>query len=210
MKKILFSIFYLSLLALFLISCGSNKSTDTPDQVVSNFLEALQQQNYASAKAYYAEDLDNMAQFRNQIEDISPGVANKLFEKMADFSFTIHNVTIDPNDSNKATVSATIDAYDLGKSFESTVLEYIKTDLEMTFDGAKSEDIIKQAEEVIVKDIESSEKTFSTDVTIPLTKDNDTWKLDKISDNTAFLNALSGNIIDTINQLSEIVNTKAS
>ena len=203
MKKSFVSIIFLSLLIMLFVSCSHTQNqVDTPDIVASNFLQALQQQNYASAKTYYAENLDNMANFRNQIEEISPSVANKLFSKMSDFSYTINEVTINPDDSTKANVAATITAYDLGKAFESTVLDYIKTDLEMTFDGATSDDVIKQAEEVIVKDIESSEKTFVSDVTIALTKENDTWKIDKISDNPALLNALSGNIIDTINQLS--------
>lgn len=209
MKKSFISIVFLSLLIMLFVSCNQNQSqVDAPDTVVSNFLQAVQQQNYASAKTYYAENLDNMANFRNQIEEISPSVANKLFSKMSDFSYMVHEVTIDPNDSTKASVALTITAYDLGKAFESTVLDYIKTDLEMTFDGSTSDDIIKQAEEVIVKDIESSEKTFVSDVTITLTKENNTWKLDKISDNTALINALSGNIINTIDQLSAQLQNK--
>lgn len=209
MKKSFISIVFLSLLIMLFVSCNQNQSqVDAPDTVVSNFLQAVQQQNYASAKTYYAENLDNMANFRNQIEEISPSVANKLFSKMSDFSYMVHEVTIDPNDSTKASVALTITAYDLGKAFESTVLDYIKTDLEMTFDGSTSDDIIKQAEEVIVKDIESSEKTFVSDVTITLTKENNTWKLDKISDNTALINVLSGNIINTIDQLSAQLQNK--
>lgn len=209
MKKSFISIVFLSLLIMLFVSCNQNQSqVDSPDTVVSNFLQAVQQQNYASAKTYYAENLDNMANFRNQIEEISPSVANKLFSKMSDFSYTVHEVTIDPNDSTKASVAVTITAHDLGKAFESTVLDYIKTDLEMTFDGSTSDDIIKQAEEVIVKDIESSEKTFVSDAIITLTKENDTWKLDKISDNTTLINALSGNIINTIDQLSAQLQNK--
>lgn len=209
MKKSFVSIIVLSLLVMLFVSCGHTQSqVDGPDSVTSNFLQALQQQNYASAKTYYAENLDNMANFRNQIEEISPSVANKLFSKMSDFSYTINEVTIDPDDSTRASVTATITAYDLGKSFESAVLDYIKTDLEMTFDGATSDDVIEKTEEIIVKEIESSEKTFVSDVTISLTRENDTWKIDKISDNPTLLNALSGNIINTIDQLSASLESK--
>lgn len=209
MKRLFISIVFLSLLIMLFVSCTQNQSqVDSPDTVVSNFLKALQQQNYASAKTYYAENLDNMANFRNQIEEISPSVANKLFSKMADFSYTVKEVTINPDDPTKANVAVTIKAHDLGKAFESTVLDYLKTDITMTFDGATSDDVIKKAEEVIVKDIESSEQTFVSDVTVSLTKEGDTWKLDKISDNPDLLNALSGNIIDTINQLSASLTSK--
>lgn len=222
MKKTLFSIFYISLLALLLIGCNSNNNSNnnpnsimnhithtesTPNEAVSNFLEAAKQQNYAHAKTYYSENLDNMSQFKNQVEEISPTVANKFFDKISDFSYEIHDTSISSDDPNKATVTATIQAYDLGKSFEATVLDYIKTDLEMTFDGAKNDEIIKQVEETLVKDIESSEKTFTTDVTISLTKENDTWKLNKISDNPSLLNALSGNIIATIDKLLNHLNS---
>lgn len=203
MKKTLIPIIFLSLLLVCFVGCNRNSSqVDTPDQVVSHFLQALQQQNYAKAKAHYSENLDNMAHFRNQIEEISPSVAHDLFSKMSDFSYTTEEVTIDPKDSSKASVVTTITSYDLGKSFESTVLDYIRTDLEMTFDGSSSDDIIKKTEETIVKDIESSQKTFVSKVIINLTKEDDTWKVDKISDNPALLNALSGNIINTIDQLS--------
>lgn len=208
MKKSFLAILYLSLFILLLAGCNNESASkeDSPDAAVTNFLQALQQQNYASAKEYYAENLDNMAQFRNQVEDISPGIAKKLFEKMADFSYTIQDTYIDSSDPNKAKVTVTIDAYDLGKSFESTVLEYIKTDIEMTFDGSKSDDIIKEADSTLSKDIDESKKDFSSEVTISLTKDNDKWKVDKISENKDLLNALSGNIINTIEKLSDQLN----
>lgn len=232
MKKSFFTILYLSLFILLIVGCGNSNSgsgsnsgsssgsnsssesnsgsesgsssgEESPDTAVTNFFKALQQQDYASAKSYYSENLDNMAQFKNQIEDIAPGVATKFFEKLADFSYIIHDTTINPNDSSKATVKATINAYDLGKSFESTVLDYIKTDIGMTFDGAKSDDIIKQAEATLAQEIDKTEEHFSTDVSISLTKEEDKWKLDKIGENKDLLNALSGNIIDTIDKLSD-------
>ena len=95
MKKFLFSSFLFCLLLLTLVGCNqaqsqgqgqiqgqsqddatSQVSSDGPDAVVSDFLKALQQENYASVKSSYSENLDNMANFRNQIEDISPSVAN--------------------------------------------------------------------------------------------------------------------------------------
>lgn len=204
MKK---SFFYFTALFVILFSlCGcSNQSpsTSTPEGTVEAFFKGLQHQQYSSTESYYSENMDNMANFRNQIEVISPHVANELFNKMADFSYTIEDVTTDSVAPNKAIVNATITAYDLGKSFERTVLDYIKSDIKMTFDGAKSEDIIKSVEDTLVKEITQVKTKFTTSVQIAVTKKDDTWQVDKISDNPALMNALSGNILSTIDYLSK-------
>lgn len=210
MKKLNLCILLLILTTFILSGCQSSSATDPPDQAVDQFLQALQKQDYAGSNAYYAENLDNMANFHNQIEDISPQVANELFSKMAAFTYTIDQVTIDSSDSSKAQVTVTLTAYDLGAPFEKALLDYIRSDLEMTFDGAKSEDIIKQAEKVIVKEIQGVSQTFNTQVTIYLTQKDGTWQLDKISDNPELLNALSGNIIFTIDKLSDLIDTTHS
>ena len=198
---------FISILLIFCLTSCSKQETENPGETVVNFLNALQQQNYASAKAYYSENLDNLPNFRNKIEAISPAVANELFNKLADFSYTIKKVEIDPNDKNKASVTVSLQCYDLGSAFQNIILDYLKTDLEMTFDGAKDEEIIQKAEETILADIAKSEKNFRQAIIIALTKEDDVWKLDKISENRELLNALSGNIINTIEEINNDINT---
>ena len=198
---------FISILLIFCLTSCSKQETENPGETVVNFLNALQQQNYASAKAYYSENLDNLPNFRNKIEAISPAVANELFNKLADFSYTIKKVEIDPNDKNKASVTVSLQCYDLGSAFQNIILDYLKTDLEMTFDGAKDEEIIQKAEETILADISKSEKNFRQAIIIALTKEDDVWKLDKISENRELLNALSSNIINTIEEINNDINT---
>ncbi len=198
---------FISILLIFCLTSCSKQETENPGETVVNFLNALQQQNYASAKAYYSENLDNLPNFKNKIEAISPAVANELFNKLADFSYTIKKVEIDPNDKNKASVTVSLQCYDLGSAFQNIILDYLKTDLEMTFDGAKDEEIIQKAEETILADIAKSEKNFRQAIIIALTKEDDVWKLDKISENRELLNALSGNIINTIEEINNDINT---
>ena len=185
----------LTVLFIFCLTACSKTETENPGETVVSFLNALQQQNYASAKAYYTENLDNLPNFRNKIEAISPAVATELFNKLANFSYTTRKVEIDPNDKDKAEVTISIQCYDLSDVFENIILDYLKTDLEMTFDGAKDEEITQKAEETILKDISNSEKDFRRTITIHLTKTDDAWKLTKLSENKELLNALSGNII---------------
>lgn len=197
----------LTVLFIFCLTACSKTETENPGETVVSFLNALQQQNYASAKAYYTENLDNLPNFRNKIEAISPAVATELFNKLADFSYTTRKVEIDPNDKDKAEVTISIQCYDLSDVFENIILDYLKTDLEMTFDGAKDEEITQKAEETILKDISNSEKDFRRTITIHLTKTDDAWKLTKLSENKELLNALSGNIMEAIEEIDQEINT---
>ena len=207
MKKSFFYLLSLIFSLFILCSCSLGTSDqNTPEATIKAFMKALQNQDYSTTETYYAENMDNMANFRNQVEVISPHVATELFNKMSDFTYVINDVTTDSSDSNKAIANVTITAYDLGSSFESTVLDYIKSDIEMTFDGAKSEDIIKSIEDTLVNDIKTANTTFNTTVDIHLTNKDGSWKVDKISDNPELLNALSGNIIHTINSLKQLNN----
>lgn len=200
----------LILICMLLLSCltsCSKQDTENPGETVVNFLNGLQQQNYASVKTYYSENLDNVANFKNKIEAISPAVANELFSKLADFSYTIKKVEIDSNDENKAYVTVSLQCYDLGTPFKNIITDYLKTDLEMTFDGAKDDEIVKKAEETILNDIAKSQKTFRRTVVISLAKQDNVWKLNKISENKELLNCLSGNIINTIESITNEINT---
>lgn len=206
MKKKALLILICMLLLSCLTSC-SKQDTENPGETVVNFLNGLQQQNYASVKTYYSENLDNVANFKNKIEAISPAVANELFSKLADFSYTIKKVEIDSNDQDKAYVTVSLQCYDLGTPFTNIITDYLKTDLEMTFDGAKNDEIIKKAEETILDDISKSQKTFRRTVVISLAKQDDIWKLNKISENQELLNCLSGNIINTIKNITNQIDT---
>ena len=205
MKKLSFLILISSLLVFTLIGCSNSASEENPGEVTINFLKALQQQNYSSVKQYYTENIDNLSNFKNKIESISPHVANELFGKMAEFDYTIDKVEISSEDPNKAIVTVTMKCYDLGKAFESTILEYTKTDLEMTFDGSKNEEILKKAEETIMTDINNSEQSFIKTVPVYLTKKDESWKVDTLSKSSEFLNALSGNILNTIDEISQSI-----
>ena len=204
-KKCLLLLF--ALLFIFCLTACSKTETENPGETVVSFLNALQQQNYTAAKAYYTENLDNLPNFRNKIETISPRVATELFNKLADFSYTVKKVEIDANDKNKALVTIGIQCYDLGDVFKNIMLDYLKTDLEMTFDGAKDEELTNKAEEIILDEISNSEKDFRRTIIVHLTKIDDVWKLDKISKNKDLLNALSGNVIEAIEEINQEIDT---
>lgn len=206
MKKRTLFLILSTFIVLCLIGCNSQPDRN-PGETTSSFLQAMQHQDYSSVKTYYAENVDNFPNFKNKVESISPQVANELFSKMADFTYTVEQVAIDSNDPTKATTTVTLRCYDLGKAFESIILDYLDTDLTMTFNGAKDDEIVKKAEDVIVKQIDESKQDFIASIPISLTLKDNTWKVDKLEGNPDLMNALSGNILYTIRSLTNTLNS---
>lgn len=204
MKKRTILFILSTFIALCLIGCGTEPPTNL-GETTNAFLQAMQHQDYASIKSYYAENVDNFPNFKNKVESISPKVANELFSKMADFSYTVEQVTIDPNDETKATVIVTFRCYDLGTAFQSIVLDYLDKDLTMTFNGSKDDEIVQEAETVIVARIDESQQNFVRTIPITLTLTDNTWEVDKLEGNPDLMNALSGNILYTIRDLMNTI-----
>ena len=209
MKKSLMVILTVFLYMLIVTGCTSNQSqnntqsisstAEIPEGAVSHFLSELQHENFAGAKAYYVENMDNMANLRNQLEAISPSVANKIFSKLADFTYTIESTIIDSNTPSQSTVYVTMDYYDVGQTIETILLDYIGNDISMTYDGSKDDDITKKVDEASSEALNSTTKTTESHIPISLVLEDDKWKVTKLSENPELLNALSGNIINTFN-----------
>ena len=99
--------------------------------------------------------------------------------------------------------------YDVGKAFETTLLEYMKNDISMTYDGKKDDDISKKADEIITEVLDKSSKETLSHIPVSLVLEDSNWKVTKISENPELLNALTGNIVKTIEKLiTTIHNTK--
>ncbi len=198
MKKLRYII--LLTFMIFTISGCNSPEQDNPGEVAVGFLNAMMSQDYTHAKSYYTENLDNLPNFRNKIEAISPLVANEIFDKMADFNYTTKNVSLDSNNPDKAYVTISIQSYDFKDLYKTIFTDYIKTDLEMTFDGASDDEITKEAEDKLLSLINSASRDYYKTVVISLSKTDNTWKIDKISENKELLDALSGNIISAIEE----------
>lgn len=185
----------------------NNTSIDTtPEEAMEGLLKALQQQNFSKAKQFYVENFDNMANFRNQLEDISPTVANQFFSKLADFTYTIETTSIDSNNPSQATAYISMTYHDIGKAFEITLLEYTKNNISMTYDGKKDDDISKIADTIVTEALDKSSKTTLSHIPVSLTLEDTNWKVGKMSESPELLNALSGNLLNTIDKLSTTIN----
>lgn len=178
----------------------------TPAEVVDKFLTNLQHQKYTGNSATYKENLDNMADFKNQIETISPTVATALFDKLSAFTYTIDDVIYDENDDTKSTVLVTMNYYDIGSKFDEALLSYIASNFEMTYNGSKEQEIIENAEKNILPILDAAQQVSVRSIPITLTREGDNWKINKMSDNPLLLNILTGNILNEIHQTVELEN----
>lgn len=196
MKKTLYII--LSIIMIFTIPGCNEPEVDNPGEVVVNFLNAMMAQDYTHAKSYYTEDLDNIPNFRNKLEAVSPLVANEFFSKIADFNYTTKKVALDSSNPNKAYVTVNIQPYDLQNFYRAVFTDYIKIDLEMTFDGASEDQITKEAEDTLLSTITMAPLSYYKTIVISLTRVDKVWKLDKLSENKELLDVLSGNMLSAI------------
>ena len=199
MKKSHFIILSIIIMIFTIPGCNEPEG-DNPGEVVVNFLNAVMAEDYAKAKSYYIENLDSVPTFRNKLEDISPTVANELFHKISDFNYTTKKVTLDPNDSNKAYVTISMQYYDLTTVYTKIFTDYLKTDIEMTLDGSSDEEITKETEDTLLSSLNSCPLGYYKTIVLSLSKTDKVWKLDRISENKEFLDALSGNIISAIEE----------
>lgn len=181
-------------------------TSKTPAEVVDKFLTNLQHQKYTGNSATYKENLDNMADFKNQIETISPTVATALFDKLSSFTYTIDDVIFDENDDTKATVLVTMNYYDIGSKFDEALLSYIASNFEMTYDGSKEQEIIENAEKNILPLLDTAQQVSARSIPITLTREGENWKINKMSENPLLLNILTGNILNEIHQTVELEN----
>lgn len=181
-------------------------TSKTPAEVVDKFLTNLQHQKYTGNSATYKENLDNMADFKNQIETISPTVATALFDKLSSFTYTIDDVIFDENDDTKSTVLVTMNYYDIGSKFDEALLRYIASNFEMTYDGSKEQEIIENAEKNILPLLDTAQQVSARSIPITLTREGENWKINKMSENPLLLNILTGNILNEIHQTVELEN----
>lgn len=193
------------LVAVFaLCGCGGPTPTETAD----TFLSAVKSGDTETIKTVYdggsfnllsavedeeAEEGDE-AEDDNYFEEI-------LLPKLQDFNYELSNEKID---GNKATVDVKITTYDIGSAFSSFMSEYFTQALTLAFDGASEEQIEKLANTLFETEINKLKKrTYSETVTLDLVKKDDTWKVAAVDGDSSFLNALTGNMIKTLENLEE-------
>lgn len=199
MRKKVISAIMITLLAFVFCACGS-ASEATPSDVAGDFLEAVKAQDTTAIEKVYAGEGFDMTK-STDTSDLPEGLAEQLTEKMFGFDYEIGEEAID---GESATVEVTIKTYDIGDAFEDFMGEYVSQALDLAMSGADEEKLTEVAMEIFAEKFdELSDKDYSATVKLPLEKTEDGWKVSQIDDDSDFLNALTGGMLDAVKKISE-------
>lgn len=192
-------------LMLSFCACGIPGPTETAD----TFLSAVKTQDQETVNSVYAgkafDILDSMEQDEDaDAEDggsIDSLIEKQMKDKMLDFDYTLSNEKI--NDT-KATVDVEFKTYEFGKAMTNTMAKYIEEALPLAFSGASDETLEKIMNDAFKEEFGAlKDKSYTAKTTINLVQKDGEWKVSEIDDDSDIMNAISGNLVNSIKEINE-------
>ena len=203
----------ITIIGLGFAGCGNAGSSDmTPTQTVETFLDAFKAQDEEAMDQVYAGDgNDFMSAYESRQSDdaLTQTIQDELMTKWYDFDYQVTGETIS-EDGTTATVDLKITTYDMKTVFNNFYQEYMGQALEQ-FSGnsnnVTTEDYNRLAAEILKEEIDkATEKDYTGETSLNLTKTDGRWIVDKIGDeNRDFQNTITGGFMDV---LQDVVDTQ--
>lgn len=196
MKKLLLPIMVL-LLASVLSACGG----PSPTEVTNSFMTAIKAADTDAISQLYAGEIDDI-DFQDGVsadsEDNSDPLTKDLDEKFLAFEYTVSNEIID---GDMATVDIAIKSYPLGEIFGEAVSEYISEAMTLAFSGASEEEINALLENIVMEKLGEAAMDYESTVTLSLTNSDEGWIVDDISEDSEFMDALTGGMMSFASEM---------
>lgn len=197
MKKTL-----VGMMILMMVFCLCGCGEKSPGDVVKDAFEAMKAQDAETVNLLYdGEDVDFNEMFHEDSVDSALDEENRtlLMEKFLDFTYTIDDEQID---GEKATVTVTVTTYDFDTAFRNYMSEALTTAFSYALSDA-SDDEINQAMNdslsTILNGLTEMDKVQTA--TLSLTKGDDGWIIDDFTDNSEFLDAITGGAYSTVERM---------
>ena len=195
-------------------ACGGGsaiKDDMTPSETVSAFLDAFKAQDEETMNKVYAGDGNDFVSAYEESEgddETTQALKSELMTRWLDFDYEIKGEEI-AEDGKTATVDLAITTYDMKTVFNNFYTEFMGKALEQysgNSNNVSEEDYNKMALEILQEELSKvTEKEYTGEATLSLTKKDDRWVVDKIDEsNNEFLNAITGGLMDV---LMDVVNT---
>lgn len=179
-----------------LLSAGCGNDDNTPSAATTRFLEALKADELDDvADIYLQEEIDPASLIFG--DDVLNDQAEDMFDKKV-LGFDYMLGTISEQDSI-ATVTVDITAYSLGSAISE--LESNQSFMDSLVNIGSSP-FSSEANTVLVNQIGQTKKTYEQTVKLNLTKINDIWTVNEITDDSDFITAISGNTPATLSSMS--------
>ncbi len=199
MKKTL-CLFLIFTLVFAMASCGKSKSLPgsddlSPTLTADAFLKALKARDMEALEQVYEGDVKDFS-LKEEIEDpMLLALADKAFEKMLDFDYTLDNEQID---GNNATVDVLFKTYDFEGILEDLTKDVISNILNLGVLSTDPEAIEQELFKVLTEEFADALKTAKKDkdvsITLKLVRKGGKWMVKDINRSDDFMYALSGGL----------------
>lgn len=200
MKKKLCSLLLILALVLSFSAC----STPSPTEVTTAFLQAVKEQNTEDMAGLYAEGSWSLSEEAGEEADLeeddelSQYFMDEVFPKLLEFDYEVLEEKID---GEKAAVDVKITTYNLGDIFTAFVGEYLAQAFALAFSDADEDAITALGTSLFKEKTADMEKTYTETVSIPLSQVDGAWVVDEIDEESPFINALTGGLVDAADTL---------
>ncbi len=195
MKKTI-TLFLAFVLCFAFVSCGSTSPTDVTD----SFLKAVKAQDAEEMAKVYAGDDFKLLDHDDENEEMADALEKSIMTKFFDFEYKIANEKID---GDKAKVDVTFKTYKMGSAFTAFIGEYFSQALGLAFSGASDEQAEELAETLFTEQLDKlTKKDYTKTVSLSLEKVDGQWKVSELDEESDVLNAMSGGLIEAINNTS--------
>lgn len=198
------------IIGLALTACGGAKVSEdmTPTQTTEAFLEAFKAQDEDTLDQVYAgkgNDFLSAYEASEEEEGVAKALQDALMEKWYDFDYAVTGEEI-AEDGQTATVDLTITTYDMTAVFNNFYQAFMDKALEQytgNSTNVSEADYESMATEILQEEIgKATEKDYTGEAKLPLTKTSGRWVVDKIgADNEEFLNAITGGLMDVLQDI---------
>ncbi len=206
MRKI-FSVLLIIVLAVSLSACGSDP---TPKDTAEKYLAAIKAQDAEGVRAVYdgsySED-ELMGTVDSLLGESEEGkeddeAAKQFKVKIFGFDYTVGEERIDGED---AEVDVTFKTYEFGAMIGQYLERTVNELLPAAFNGASAEEIYEMGIKILEEELANlTEKSYEKTVPMKLKKVKGEWKVAEIEDDSEFLNAMLGGMVDTVKEFETI------
>ncbi len=183
-------------MTLSMSACGISKEDPkaAAEKAVTSMLAAVKKADFNEASKYTVSG-NTWSDFSDD-EEMGIEVLKPILNKM---SYTISSS--EQKDDNTVSVSVDINTIDSEKMFE-TVMTNVISEAMTNPDWAQDGDAVEQKMMEMMKEtVDSTSDKVSNTIVLKVVKQDKTWKISDDIDETAFANAITGNLMDAVQNI---------
>ena len=185
----------------------------SPTEVTTKFLDGIKNGDSEAVMEVYSgdyapilggwqgEDSSEGADEDSTVPGIEEICENELLPKLQEFDYEIVGEQID---GDSATVEVKITTYAVGNAMSSFMTDYISQGMALAFTDASDEQLNELATSIFSSKIKSMDKTYTDTVTFSLTKVDNVWKVDAISEDGEIADAFFGGLVSSVESLDTV------